>query len=177
MAGVPPCFAATPVHRIAENGINESIFCEGDLDRPSRLRCLVRQKDRYIDTAASTSQLQTYAMNSSIDFLKFQKVSGSLKWLPMVGAAFIRQLPQWRKDLEDSLLAQDHRLQMELLHKIKGSCYAVAAYNAADIVIQIEVMEARGEPLGLSALLSELERVEVELLTIVASVQASSSQS
>lgn len=111
-------------------------------------------------------------MSAEIDLLKFQKTSGNLKWLPMVAAAFLRQLPQWHLDFAAALAAQNHGLQGDLLHKIKGSCYAVAAYNTIEVILQAEAAHALGKPLSPSLLLRHLEWVEAELHAIVASAPA-----
>jgi len=111
-------------------------------------------------------------MNAEIDLLKFQQSSGNLKWLPVVAAAFLRQLPQWRLDFETALREESLGHQVELLHKIKGSCYAVAAYNTIDEIILAEATYALGKPLAPSRLLRHLEWVEAELRAIVANAPA-----
>ncbi len=108
-------------------------------------------------------------MNPSIDLVKFQKSSGDLKWLPVVAAAFLRQLPQWRQDFETAVATNDGSQQVDLLHKIKGSCYAVAAYNAVEVVIQAEAQQARGETLMSRGVLAQMALVESELQAIIAS--------
>lgn len=107
-------------------------------------------------------------MTSEIDLLKFEAASGHLKFLPAVASGFLRQLPQWQLDFADALASQNAHAQLELLHKIKGACYAVAAYNTADVVHQAEAAHGRGEPLSPADLLAHLQRVEVELQVIVA---------
>ncbi|CDS52499.1 hypothetical protein [Polaromonas sp. CG9_12] len=111
-------------------------------------------------------------MSSEIDLMKFEQSSGNLKWLPMVAAAFLRQLPQWRLDFAAALAAQDPDHQVDLLHKIKGSCYAVAAYNTIEVIHQAEAAQALGKPLAPLQLLRHLEWVEAELRAIVASAPA-----
>lgn len=111
-------------------------------------------------------------MKAEIDLLKFQQSSGHLKWLPVVAAAFLRQLPQWRVDFSAALATQDPGHQIELLHKIKGSCYAVAAYNTIEVITQAEAAHALGGPLAPARLLGHLECVEAELRAIVASAPA-----
>ena len=111
-------------------------------------------------------------MNAEIDLLKFQQSSGNLKWLPVVAAAFLRQLPQWRVDFAAALVAGNSGYQIDLLHKIKGSCYAVAAYNTIDVVTQAETAHALGGPLAPARLLRHLECVEAELHAIVANAPA-----
>ena len=111
-------------------------------------------------------------MNTEIDLLKFQQSSGNLKWLPVVAAAFLRQLPQWRVDFDAALAEQNSGHQIDLLHKIKGACYAVAAYNTIDVVTLAEAAHALGKPLAPSQLLRHLEWVEAELRIIVANAPA-----
>lgn len=107
-------------------------------------------------------------MKAQIDLLKFQSSSGALKWLPVVAAAFLRQLPQWHLDFEAALAAQNCTHQIDLLHKIKGSCYAVAAYSTVEVINLAEAAHARGKPLAPSALIRQLSLVEGELRAIVA---------
>ena len=107
-------------------------------------------------------------MSAEIDLLKFEQSSGNLKWLPMVAAAFLRQLPQWRVDFAAALAAQNPGHQIDLLHKIKGACCAVAAYNIIEVIIQAEAAQALGGPLAPARLLRHLECVEAELHAIVA---------
>ena len=107
-------------------------------------------------------------MSAEIDLLKFEQSTGSLKWLPMVAAAFLRQLPQWRVDFAAALAAQNPGHQIDLLHKIKGACYAVAAYNTIEVITQAEAAHALGGPLAPARLLRHLECVEAELHAIVA---------
>lgn len=111
-------------------------------------------------------------MNTEIDLLQFQQSSGDLKWLPVVAAAFLRQLPQWRMDFAAALAAQNPGQQIDLLHKIKGSCYAVAASTAIEAIAQAEAAHALGKPLAASRLLRHLESVEAELRAIVANAPA-----
>ena len=111
-------------------------------------------------------------MNTEIDLLQFQQSSGDLKWLPVVAAAFLRQLPQWRMDFAAALAAQNPGQQIDLLHKIKGSCYAVAASTAIEALAQGEAAHALGKPLAPARLLRHLEGVEAELRAIVANAPA-----
>lgn len=111
-------------------------------------------------------------MNAEIDLLKFEQSSGHLKWLPVVAAAFLRQLPQWRVDFATALAEQNPGQQLDLLHKIKGSCHAVAAYKIIEVINQAEVAHGLCEPLAQFGLLSHLERVETDLRVIVANAPA-----
>ncbi len=107
-------------------------------------------------------------MTAEIDLLKFEAASGHLKFLPAVALGFLRQLPQWHLDFEAALASHNAHAQEELLHKIKGACYAVAAYDTVEVVNQAEAAHGRGEPLLPADLLAHLQRVEVELQAIVA---------
>lgn len=107
-------------------------------------------------------------LSSEIDITKFDQCSGTLEFLPVVAAAFLRQLPKWRVDFEAALAAQKADQLLDLLHKMKGSCYAVAAYKAAELIQQLEAAHAPGMPLKTAGLGDHLERVEAELRSIVA---------
>ena len=111
-------------------------------------------------------------MSAAIDMLKFQQSSGELLWLPVVAAAFLRQLPEWRLEFAAAMAAHDLDQQADLLHKIRGSCYAVAAYRAAEEVTLAEAALALGKPLAPSRLLGCLESAESELRLIVARAPA-----
>ena len=111
-------------------------------------------------------------MSAEIDRLEFHRSSGELKWLPVVAAAFVKQLPAWRLDFAAALAAHDPRRQAELLHKIRGACHAVAACGAAEEIARAEAALALGQPLVPARLLARLERVEAELRLIAASEPA-----
>lgn len=107
-------------------------------------------------------------MSSEIDLLEFGRLTGDLRWLSLTAGVFLRQLPQWRSDLAAAVSVQDVGLQLDLLHKMKGSCYAVAAYKIGENINSAELAHAAGTPLPLSLLLRHLERVETELRAILA---------
>ncbi|MBC7443975.1 MAG: hypothetical protein H7273_00685 [Polaromonas sp.] len=111
-------------------------------------------------------------MSGAIDLLKFQQSSGELRWLPVVAAAFLRQLPEWRLEFAAALAAHDLGQQADLLHKMRGSCYAVAALRAAQEIALAEAALARGQQLAPRQLLDRLELAEAELRLIVASAPA-----
>lgn len=111
-------------------------------------------------------------MSSEIDRLKFHQTAGDLKWLPAVAAAFLRQLPEWRLELAGALAACDAGQQADLLHKMRGACYAVAAVRIAQEIALAEAALARGQPLAPRQLLDRLELAEAELRLIVASAPA-----
>lgn len=111
-------------------------------------------------------------MSGKIDIPRFKQSTGELSLLALVGAAFIRQLPQWRADFCVQAEAHNSGTVASLLHKMKGSCYAVAAYGAADAFEQAEHTLQRSErdgwQLETSGLLDLLDQIEKELQLIVA---------
>lgn len=111
-------------------------------------------------------------MSAEIDRLEFHRSTGELKWLPVVAAAFVKQLPEWRLDFAAALAAHNPGQQADLLHKIRGACYAVAACRAAEEIALAEARLALGRPLVPARLLDRLELVEAELRLIVASEPA-----
>ena len=107
-------------------------------------------------------------MDAEIDRSKFEQMSGDLRFLPLVASGFLQQLPQWYVEFASAIAAQNKEDTLALLHKIKGSCYAVAAYGAVDVLKQAEKAYALGNPLVTSELLSRVASVATELRVIVA---------
>lgn len=107
-------------------------------------------------------------MSLQIDLVKFEQSSGDLKWLPMVAAAFLRQMPEWREDFDAALTACNRTLQVDLLHKLRGACYAVAAYKTVEVIARIEALHKRGKPVAPLKLFGQLALVETELQAIIA---------
>jgi hypothetical protein len=106
-------------------------------------------------------------MSSQIDLVKFEESSGDLKWLPMVAAAFLRQMPKWREDFDAALAASNGTLQLDLLHKLRGACYAVASYKTVEVIARSEALHRRGKSLAPVRLLNQLALVETELQAII----------
>lgn len=102
-------------------------------------------------------------MNTEIDLLKFERSSGNLQWLPAAATAFLLQLPRWHIDFDAAMKAQDCTQQNDLLHKMKGACYAVAAYKAADAIAWGETQQGCNKEIFLSGLAGQLALVEAEL--------------
>lgn len=51
--------------------------------------------------------------------------------LAVVARAFLRQLPQWKMEFASRSEDYDIAALKDLLHKMKGSCHAIAAHGAA----------------------------------------------
>ena len=111
-------------------------------------------------------------MSRQIDLLKFEELSGGMAWMPLLAEAFLRQLPPWRTTLHAAMAAQDAAVLADHLHKMKGACYAVAAYDAAEVFAETEAVLALGDPetlrVALPGLLDRLRLVEDELASIIA---------
>lgn len=105
-------------------------------------------------------------MFAEIDVVRFEQSSGELRWLPVVAAAFLKQLPSWRIDFSAALEAEDQNLQLVLLHKMKGACQAVAARKTAEVIEDTESAYTLRAAPNLTSLLSHLDRVEAELRII-----------
>lgn len=92
--------------------------------------------------------------------------------MPAVAAAFLRQLPQWRSDFSEATQRHDTNALADLIHKMKGSCHALAAHDAA---VQLEQAEQSVEhataaawPRQYNALLTLIQEIENELLSVMA---------
>jgi HPt (histidine-containing phosphotransfer) domain-containing protein len=70
-------------------------------------------------------------MYQQIDIPRFEKSAGGLDLLAVVARAFLRQLPQWKMEFSSSSDDYDIDALKDLLHKMKGSCHAIAAHGAA----------------------------------------------
>lgn len=66
-----------------------------------------------------------------IDVAHFVRSSGSPALLSLVCRAFLSQLPAWQAAFDEAGRLGDHQALGELLHKMKGCCYAVSALDAA----------------------------------------------
>lgn len=70
-------------------------------------------------------------------------------------------------DFAAALTEQNIGHQIDLLHKLKGSCQAVAACRMIEQIARTEALQSLGEPLMPSRLLHHLQSVEAELRVIV----------
>ncbi|WP_372827879.1 Hpt domain-containing protein [Polaromonas sp.] len=114
-------------------------------------------------------------MHQHLDIPRFEQSTGGLGLLVRVAQAFLDQLPQWKAELSTQSAADDRDAIRDLLHKIKGSCYAMAAHGVAS---RFEAAERslRHTPKTAwlresDALLELLAQLEKELRIIVAAEQ------
>lgn len=73
-----------------------------------------------------------------IDIADFVRYSGDLALLSQVCEAFLEQLPPWRLAFDEASGAGDRFALGKLLHKMKGSCYAVSAHGVARTLEEAE---------------------------------------
>ena len=110
-------------------------------------------------------------MTQHIDIPRFIEFTGELDFLAVVSEAFLRSLPLWRADFCQATEAYEIDALANLLHKMKGSCYAVAAHGAA---AQFELAEHDISNTNQdtwrrqsSILLDLIEQIEIELRAII----------
>ena len=111
-------------------------------------------------------------MITQLDIPRFLESTGGMDLLALIGTAYIRQLPQWRADFSSAIRGHDIRSLAALLHKMKGSCYAVGAHAAAaqfqtaELTLpNSETDEWAGTAAGLLSLVDDIER---ELMDVIA---------
>lgn len=110
-------------------------------------------------------------MAPQINMSRFNQTLHNPALMTAVTQAFLRQLPPWRSDFGSQTEAHNVTALADLLHKIRGSCLAVAADEAAD---QFSLAEASLKHISQEAwqskssmLLNVLDEVEAELQTIL----------
>ena len=115
-------------------------------------------------------------MTGLIDLEQFRDCSGALDLLPLVGAAFLRQLPHWQTAFLAATESHDVAALVELLHKMKGSCHAIAAH---DVARQFELAEQSIKHIvpvewrmQKCALLKQIQQIKIELQTVIAAQNA-----
>lgn len=96
---------------------------------------------------------------------------GELSVFDYVAAAFLSQLPAWHADFAEHSHAFDRRLLMALVHKMKGSCQAVAALGVAQEFARAERdlsgLPAQDWPACQARLAAQLVRLEAEIRHIM----------
>ena len=112
------------------------------------------------------------AMSRQIDLGKFHERSGGLDLLPVVGAAFLRQLPPWQAAFFAATESHDAPALVELLHQMRGSCHAISAH---DVAHEFELAEQSVRQIASTAwqrqsciLLEQIQQIENELQSIIA---------
>lgn len=71
-------------------------------------------------------------MSDHVDIALFIQTNGSLRLLALVAEAFLRQSAPWLVALDKSSNPFDATKLSQLVHKMKGSCYSVAAFGVAE---------------------------------------------
>jgi len=110
-------------------------------------------------------------MGGHVDRLLFIRTIGSLRVLVEVARAFLRQSAPWRTALDKSSNPFDARELSVLVHKMKGSCYAVAAFGVAETLKLAEaslpqMTQATWMPKSVE-LKNLITEVEVELAAVI----------
>lgn len=82
-------------------------------------------------------------MTRQIDTDLFAQTTGGLDILAAVGKPFLLQLAPWRKAMKKHTRRFNVTELTSLVHKMKGSCFVVAAVGAATALHQAE-MDLRG---------------------------------
>lgn len=104
-----------------------------------------------------------------LDAARFtQQAGGSPALMVRVAQAFLSQLPQWRADFATATQRKDG--VGLLLHKMKGSCYAISAAQAAETFSQAEQALRAAEPNAQAQwqnLLDLIGEIETELLGLI----------
>lgn len=111
-----------------------------------------------------------------IDMKRVQQTMGELSVFDYVAAAFLKQLSEWRADFAVHSNEFDRKSLTALVHKMKGSCQAVAALGVAQDFAQAEqalpTMQAQDWPACHAKLVSQLGQLEAEIRAIMARVDA-----
>jgi hypothetical protein len=109
-----------------------------------------------------------------IDLKRVQQTMGELPFFDYVATAFLGQLAVWRADFDHHAIDFDRRSLTAAVHKMKGSCQAVAALSLAHEFEQAERalthMQAQDWPACHARLVSQLALLEVEIRAIMARV-------
>jgi hypothetical protein len=110
-------------------------------------------------------------MTKHIDIPLFIKSCGDLNLLAIVSEAFLRQVPSWRTDFCKITETYDVDALADLLHKMKGSCYAISAHGVAAAFNLAERNIRNGNqkawPRQSSILLDLMDQIELELRAII----------
>lgn len=118
-------------------------------------------------------------MSDHVDTALFIKTIGSLRVLVLVAKAFLGQLAPWLVALNQSSDPFDAKKLSYLLHKMKGSCYSVAAFGVAEAFESAEASLPQITQaiwmLKLAVLKKLIVEVELELRTVIIVSESSDS--
>jgi hypothetical protein len=106
-----------------------------------------------------------------IDLTRVRQTMGELSVFDYVAVAYLGQLPAWRADFVEHSHTFDRRLLTALVHKMKGSCQAVAALGVAQEFAQAErdlpSLPAQDWPACQARLAAQLVKLEAEIRHIM----------
>ncbi|WP_210546555.1 hypothetical protein [Rhodoferax sp. PAMC 29310] len=110
-------------------------------------------------------------MSSQIDLPLFNRTTGEIDILAAVSIPFLTQLVPWRQAMHQHTETFNVSQLTNLVHKMKGSCYVVAAMNVAAEFEQAEngltqMTQADWHPVY-QRLLALTQELEVELISII----------
>lgn len=107
-----------------------------------------------------------------VDLTLVRQSMGELSVFDYVAAAYLGQLPAWRADFVEQSRRFDRRLLTTLVHKMKGSCQAVAALGLAQEFAQAEQalphLQPDDWPAWQARLVLQLALLEAEIRAIMA---------
>lgn len=107
-----------------------------------------------------------------VDLPRVRQTMGELTVFDYVASAFLGQLERWRADFSRHSLVYDRPELTALVHKMKGSCQAVAAMGVATEFECAEramaQLQAQDWPLRRARLEALLQQLEVEIRGIMA---------
>jgi hypothetical protein len=110
-------------------------------------------------------------MHRHIDLPLFNRITGEIDILAAVGKPFLTQLVPWRLAMLQHTEVFNVNQLSDLVHKMKGSCYVVAAMDLAAELEQAEEALARMTQVEwypvYKRLLALTQELEVELKTII----------
>ncbi len=110
-------------------------------------------------------------MKYQIDLLKFKKATFGDDLMRVVAVSFLAEVPGWRKELTKEI--DDYNLTnlADLFHKIKGSCFTISAFAAANQFGLAEENLKNGNHENCKSwiltLLQCIDQIECELNTII----------
>lgn len=106
-----------------------------------------------------------------VDLKYVRQTMGDLSIFDYVAEAFLGQITAWRADFDRRTLDFDRKLLAASVHRMKGSCQAIAALGLANEFDQAESalphMQAPDWPACHARLVSQLALLEAEIRTII----------
>lgn len=107
-----------------------------------------------------------------IDLERVRHTMGDLTVFDYVAAAFLGQLVSWRADFSRHSNVYEPMELKALVHKMKGSCQAVAALGVASELAQAEQQMAQVQPADWPPVRARLEALLLQLEAEIRGVMA-----